>query len=76
MLLDELQLHLRRRGVQVSQKQLIEESIKLAAEQEEWIAEYLHKQEDNTKELTEQFLKHAKKIDFGKDWLTEIDIIQ
>ena len=28
---------------------------------------------DNTKEMTKKFLKNAKKFDFGKNWLEEID---
>ncbi len=34
---------------------------------------FLNKKKDNTKEMTKMFLKNAKKFDFGKNWLEEID---
>ena len=74
ILLNELKTHLRRRGVKVTQKQLIDESIKLAIEHEQTLVQRLTKKTDNTKELTEKFLQHAKTIDFGKHWMEEIDL--
>jgi predicted solute-binding protein len=77
LLLDEVQLHFKRRGMPVSQKQLISESIKFAAEHEKELIQRLHRNhKDNTKEMTERFLKRAKSIDFGKNWMEELDIVQ
>ncbi len=73
MLLDEFQVHLKRRGMAVSQKRLIDESIRFALEHKQGLLLRLKKKKDNTKEMTENFLKHAKKFDFGKDWMEEID---
>ncbi len=72
LLLDELQSHLSRRGIKTSQKALISEGIKLLAENEDKVVERL-KKKDNTKEMTERFLKNAGKYDFGPNWLEEID---
>lgn len=33
------------------------------------------KKRDNTREMTKKFLKHAKKIDFGRNWIKEIDLL-
>ncbi len=74
VLLDEFQLHLQRRGIASNQKRLIEESIRFSLEHEEQFVQRLQKKKDNTKEMTERFLQQAKKFDFGKDWLEEIDI--
>ncbi len=73
-LLDEFQVHLKRRGISVSQKKLIDESIHFALEHEQELLLRLGKKKDNTREMTEKFLKHAKKFDFGKKWMEEIDI--
>ncbi len=74
LLLDELQVHLKRRGINTNQKQIIDASIKFAARNEEMLAKAINqKPKKDRKEMTERFLKHAKKFDFGKNWLEEID---
>lgn len=73
LLLDELQVHFKRRGISVSQKDLIHHSIQFVAEHEDQLLARLRKRKDNTKEMTERFLKHAKQFDFGQHWLQEID---
>lgn len=73
--LDELQLHLKRRGVDATQKRIIDASIKLAAKNEEQLVQIVkEKATDNTKEMMEKFL-NGKKYDFGPNWLEEIDTI-
>ena len=73
-LLDEWQAHLRRRGITVSQKDLIDESIHIAVKNEEAMIERLKKKtKDNTADNLKRFLQHAGKFDFGKNWLEEID---
>ncbi|MBS3139003.1 hypothetical protein J4207_04835 [Candidatus Woesearchaeota archaeon] len=72
VLIEDLKLHLRKLGIVVSKKQLIGESIKLAAEREDVLLQRI-KRKDNTKELTERFLKNEASFDFGKHWMEEID---
>lgn len=72
MILDELQMQLKKRGVEVTQKELIVEGIKMLNEDKGRLLLRL-KKKDNTKEMTERFLKNAKKFDFGKNWMEEID---
>ncbi len=73
-LLDEWQAHLRKRGFTVSQKDLIDESIHVAVENENAVLERLKKKKgDNTVDNLRRFLQHAGKFDFGKNWLEEID---
>lgn len=74
VLLDELQSHLSRHGAKVSQKLLIVEGIKMLAENEERLLKRLKNRKDNTKEMTERFLKNAKRHNFGKNWLESIDV--
>ncbi len=75
MILDELQIQLKKRGVEVTQKELIVEGIKMLNEDKEGLLLRL-KRKDNTKEMTEKFLEIARKnrVDLGKNWLEEIDI--
>ncbi|MDO8642477.1 MAG: hypothetical protein Q7R76_02690 [Candidatus Woesearchaeota archaeon] len=73
LLLDELQIHLKHRGISVAQKTLIEKSIEIAAEHQEELASRLGKKQDNTRERITQLLKSIKPIDLGKNWLEEID---
>lgn len=35
----------------------------------------LEKKPDNTRKMTRRFLKQAKKIDFGKNWIEEMDLL-
>ena len=74
MILDELQTQLKRRGVEVNQKELIVEGIKMLNENKRDLILRL-KKKDNTKEMTEKFLETARKnrVDLGKNWLEEID---
>ena len=76
LLLDELQLHLKRRGYAVNQKKLIDESIKFAVQHQDKLLTSLEKKKDNTQEMTERFLRHAKQFDFGKHWMEDIDTQQ
>jgi hypothetical protein len=80
LLLDEIELSFRRRGLHVNQKKLIAASVAFAAQHQRDFLGYMQKQknnkEDNTKEQTEKFLKHAKEFDFGKNWMEDIDICQ
>lgn len=74
MLLDQFQLQLSRRGLKVSQKKLIDQSIRYAlSHQEDFITGLRKKNEDNTKKMTKKLLVHAKKYDLGENWLEEID---
>lgn len=73
ILLDELQAHLKRRGIKVTQKELIAMSVKLASRQEGALRSLLRKPKDNSREMTAKFLRHSKKFDFGKNWMEEID---
>ena len=73
LLLDELQLHLKRRGITVPQKTLIAKSIEIAAEHEDELVMKLAKKEDNTRERFVNLLKSIKPVDLGKNWLEEID---
>lgn len=75
LLLDELELHLRRRGLKVNQKKIISASIAFVAQREKDFLRYIQKK-DNTKEQTEKFLQHAKEFDFGKNWMEDIDTCQ
>lgn len=75
LLLDELEMHLMRRGVKVNQKNIISASIAFVAQREKDFLRYIQKK-DNTKEQTEKFLKHAKEFDFGKNWMEDIDTCQ
>lgn len=72
VLVDDLKSHLRKQGIRVTKKRLIDESIKFALENEDIILKRL-KKKDNTKEMTERFLKNEGKFDFGKNWMEEID---
>lgn len=76
LLLDELELHFRKRGLRVNQKKLISASISFVAQHQRDFLRYLEKSKDNTPQQTEKFLQHAKEFDFGKDWMEEIDTCQ
>ena len=71
LMLSELQMALLRRGKKASQKNLIHNAIKFAASNEESLMKHMEK-EDKTKELFEKWIK-KKPVDFGKNWLEEID---
>ncbi|MEM3127057.1 MAG: hypothetical protein QW331_03240, partial [Candidatus Woesearchaeota archaeon] len=70
--LDRLQSNLKKRGIKITQKDLIAASIKIATKHRKELLEKLPKK-DNTKENMERFLS-GKKYDFGKKWMEEIDI--
>ena len=72
ILVDGLKSNLRQRGIRVTKKQVIDESIKLALEHKDALIKRLRLQ-DNTREKTERFLKNKARFDFGRDWQTEID---
>jgi len=72
LLLDELEKDMKQRGVRTTQKEIIESSIKVAAKHEEQLFKTLA-HTDNTREMTERFLRNEGKFDFGKRWLEEID---
>ena len=71
MIASELQIALLRRGKKVSQKELLHNAIKFAASNEENLMKYMEK-EDKTRELFEKWIR-KKPVDFGKNWLDEID---
>ena len=71
LVVSELQMALLRRGQKVSQKELLHNTVKVAASNEEGLMKYMEK-EDKTRELFEKWIK-KKPIDFGKNWLEEID---
>ena len=73
--LNELKTHLLRRGIKVSQKNLLDESIKFAIENETELINRLKKKKDNTKEMTEKFLKSIQPVDLDKNWMEEIDLL-
>ncbi len=74
LVLDSLQLHLRQKGIKVSQKALITQSIKFASEHEREIQKRLHnKGKDNTQANTERLLRVIQPVKLGKNWLEEID---
>lgn len=75
LLLDELELNMRRRGLKMNQKEMIRASIAFVAQREKDFLKYIQRK-DNTKEQTEKFLQHAKKFDFGKKWMEDIDTCQ
>lgn len=71
LLLSELQMALLRRGRKVSQKELIHNAVKFAVSNEEGLRKHMEK-EDKTRELFERWIR-KKPVDFGKNWLEEID---
>ncbi len=71
IILSEMQMALLRRGKKVSQKELLHNTVKFAASNEESLIKYMEK-EDKTRELFEKWIK-KKPVDFGKNWLEEID---
>ncbi len=73
LLLDELKLHLIRRGIKMNQKKLISASIAFVVKHHNDFFRDVQKHKDNTKEQTDKFLRHAKKFDFGSNWKEEID---
>lgn len=73
LMLNELETAMLRRGVKTSQKELIDKSIKFAAEKKEEFLKYLTEgKKDNTGELIQRFL-NSPRVDFGKNFLEEID---
>lgn len=73
LMLNELETAMLRRGVKTSQKELIDKSIKFAAEKKEEFLKYLTEdKKDNTGELIRRFL-NSPRVDFGKNFLEEID---
>lgn len=59
----------------ITQKELIVEGIKMLNENKEKLLLRLKKKKDNTKEMTERFLKMTNKyrLYLGENWLEEID---
>lgn len=75
ILINELKNELLRQKVKMTQKDLLDKSLKFSLERkEEFMSELLGKQKSNSKEATERFLQ-GKKFDFGDKWLEEVDAI-
>ncbi|MBI2664340.1 hypothetical protein HYX10_03290 [Candidatus Woesearchaeota archaeon] len=74
ILLNEIETTLLRNDVRISQKDLIDRSIKFALSQKTKFLRYVveKKKNDNTEDLVRQFLNTPKK-NFGRDFLEEID---
>ena len=76
LLLKELEVSLLRKKVRINQKELIDKSIKFAATKKEEFVEYITEgKKDNTEELIKRFLNRPR-VDFGKNFLEEIDTTQ
>ena len=73
--MDSFKSNLRQRGIRVTKKQVIVESIKLALEHKDTLVKRLRRQ-DNTREKTERFLKNKARFDFGRCWKNKIDGLQ
>lgn len=73
LLLKELELSLLRKKIRINQKELIDRSIKFAAAKKEDFLNYVKEgKKDNTKELIQRFLNRPR-VNFGKNFLEEID---
>ena len=72
VLIEHLKANLRQRGIYVTKKQVIDESIKFALKNKDALVEKLQRS-DNTREKTEHFLRRKARFDFGKNWMQEID---
>lgn len=73
LMLNELETAMLRMGIKTSQKELIDKSIKFAAAKKEEFLKYLTEgKKDNTKELIRRFLNRPR-VDFGENFLEEID---
>ena len=72
LLLDEMEIDLRRKGEEKSQKVLIHEAIVNLA-RERGFLEMPTKKYDNTPQMVDRILRHEKSIKAGKNWMEEID---
>ena len=78
--INELKLELMKRDISVNQKELVDMAIKFSLKRKkDYINELIRNKKGfkmkNTKEMVEEFLD-LPKVDFGKDWMKEIDIIE
>ncbi|MBI2140715.1 hypothetical protein HYU14_07370 [Candidatus Woesearchaeota archaeon] len=73
LLLDELEIELKKKGIQTTQKELLRKSIRFFVEHKPLWEPELRSKKDNTSEMVKKFLSNAKKFDFGKNWMEEID---
>jgi len=72
-MLDELEIELKKKGIQTTQKELLRKSIRFFVEHKPLWEPELKGKKDNTNEMVKKFLSNAKKFDFGKNWMEEID---
>lgn len=72
LLLDEIEMKLKRKGEKTTQKELIHKAIVRLAEGE-GLVKKLSRKKDNTPEMVAMLLANAGKFDFGKNWMEEID---
>ena len=77
IMLNELETELLRRDRKITQKDLIDKAIKFARKNKNMFIDFLTKGiiQNNTKEMTEKFLA-SPKVDFGDNWMEEIDTIE
>ena len=77
ILLNEFQNDLLKRDKRITQKDLIDKSIKFVIEHKKKFRDYILKEnsKNNTREMTEKFLS-LPKTDLGENWLEEIDTIE
>jgi len=75
--LNELQTELLRKDKKITQKDLIDKTIRFVKEHKKNFIDYLTKghTKNNTREMTERFLS-LPKADLGRNWLEEIDTIE
>ena len=74
LLLKEMEMSLLRRNIKINQKELIGGSVRFALANKEAFLKYVSEKggEDRTRELFEKWLKR-KPVDFGKNFLEEVD---
>ena|SRR3989338_2044498 len=72
LLLDEIEMKLKKKGEKTTQKELIHKAIVQLAEGEGLVKKPSRKK-DNTPEMVDMLLANAGKLDFGKNWMEEID---
>lgn len=73
LLLKELEISLLRKNIRINQKELIDVCVKFAATKKEEFLKHLEAgNKDRTAELIQRFLNRPR-VDFGKNFLKEID---
>ncbi len=76
ILLNELETELLKRDKRITQKDLIDEALRFAKEYKSKFFGYIYgHKEDNRKEMVDKLLS-LPKIDFGDNWMEEIDTIE